>query len=69
MRKRKEDIKVISMPSGFLKGLPVKPISKRHKRTRLRITQSANSKLKEMRLKEKKDNLRVEIEMDKHKKI
>jgi len=69
VRKRKEDLKVISMPSGFLKGLPLKPISKQRKRTRLRITQNANSKIKEMRQNEKKSNLKLEIEMEKDKRV
>ena len=35
VRMMKEEPKVINMPSGFLKGLPSKPITKKSSRVRL----------------------------------
>ncbi len=52
------------MPQNFLKGLPIKRHAKRRSRVRLQITKNAVSKIKELRLKEKKDALKLEIEME-----
>jgi hypothetical protein len=57
------------MPSGFLKGLPSKPINKRRSRVRLKVTQDGTKKIKELRLKEKKDALRIELEIDRKNKV
>ena len=65
VKKKKDEPKVISLPSRFLKGLPTKPISKRRSRVRLKLTMEGNKKIKELRAKEKKEALRIEIEMEK----
>ena len=69
IRIKKEEPKVISVSQGFLKGLPVKPISKSNSRVRLKVTQNAKIKAKELRLKSKKDELRLEIEMERKNKV
>jgi len=61
INKKKDEPKVISLPSRFLKGLPTKPISKRRLRVRLKLTMDGNKKVKELSAKEKKDALRIEI--------
>ncbi len=68
VRVRKEAPKVISVVEGFLKNLPIKPI-KKNRRVQLNVTKTAAARVKELRLKEKKDLLRVELEQDKAKRV
>ena len=69
VRVKKDEPKVISIMQGFFKGLPQKQISKSNSRVRLKVTQNARKKVKELRLKEKKDALRLEIEMEKKNRV
>ncbi len=69
IKKTKEDPKVIHMPANFLKGLPIRKPSKKRKRVRLAITKDATKKIKELRLKDKKDSLKIEMELEKQKRV
>ncbi len=55
VRKKKEEPKVLMIPANTLKGLPIKKAKKGNSRVRLKIVKDAKAKIKEMRVKEKKD--------------
>jgi hypothetical protein len=52
-----------------MKNLPLTLTTKKVKRSRLNIIKSSKLKVKEMRQKEKKDLLKVEIELEKTKRV
>ena len=69
LKKMKKEPNNIAIPQNFLKGLPIKPQTKSRSRVRLQITKNAVSNIKELRIKEKKDSLRIEMEMERQKKL
>ena len=57
------------VPTGSFKNLAIKPINKQNKRVRLKTTRDAKSKIKAMKLKEKRDVFKLEMAMEKDKRV
>ena len=69
LRKRKDQPKVIQYPNGFFKHLSTTLTTKKKSRSRLQILKTGKAIVKELRMKEKKDLLRVELELEKSKRV
>ncbi len=57
------------VPTGSFKNLLTKPIYKQNKRVRLKTKRDAKSKIKEMRVKERKDAFKLEMAIEKDKRV
>ena len=69
VKKKRDSQKIIMVPTGALKNLPIKSISKKNKRVRLKTTKDATQKIKEIRNKEKRDAFKLEMAIEKDKRV
>lgn len=69
IKKRKEEPKVVQMVQGMFKDLPSTLSTKPGSRVRLQITKNGIKKAKEMKSKQKKDELKVELLMEQRNRV
>jgi hypothetical protein len=69
VRKKKVSPKILMVTTRSFKNLALKPIHKQNKRVRLKTTRDAKSQIKEMRVKEKRDSFKLEIVIEKDKRV